>query len=411
LALTLFAAGFAAAAECPGNLGALGTSRTVVVDPVEHPRLGIMQYHESLPLQDHEVVLTFDDGPLPPRTNHILDILASECVKATFFMVGRMALTYPDVARRVEAAGHTVGTHSQNHPLRLDKMPLINAEREINEGIASVTAALGEPPAPFLRIPGLARTNAIDRYLASQNLLTWSADFPADDWTKISPAQVYTRALQRIEANSKGILLLHDIQVRTVEALPDLLHELKRRGYHIVHVMPATPERPKTATEPSQWTMHAHGRQIWPGPFIEAVLPLPSQTSFGTIHDALPAIAAPIQPRERPVLRPIQVPQPPGTVWPRGFSGSQAVLATAHSLLPAPSPASFGYPETSLPPWLQRNSSFIVPPEADALDVHSSVLETPAPGDSAATQSIPATPLLAPRDPVSTARMPHGAFP
>ena len=168
-----------------------------------------MQYGESLPLEDHEVVLTFDDGPLPPRTNHVLDILASECVKATFFMVGRMAMMYPDVVRRVEAAGHTIGTHSQNHPLRLDKMPLINAEREINEGIASVTGALGKPPAPFLRIPGLARTNAIDRYLASQNLMTWSADFPADDWTRISPAQVYTRALQRIEANGKGILLLH----------------------------------------------------------------------------------------------------------------------------------------------------------------------------------------------------------
>jgi hypothetical protein len=85
-----------------------------------------------------------------------------------------------------------------------------------------------------LRIPGLARTNAIDHCLASQNLLTWSADFPADDWTRISPAQVYTQALQRIEANTKGILPLHDIQARTIEALPDLLHELKRRGYHIV---------------------------------------------------------------------------------------------------------------------------------------------------------------------------------
>jgi peptidoglycan-N-acetylglucosamine deacetylase len=419
LAMTLFVAGLAAAAECPGNPGALGTSRTVVVDPVEHPRLGVMQYRESLPLEDHEVVFTFDDGP----TNHVLDILASECVKATFFMVGRMAMTYPDVARRVEAAGHTIGTHSQNHPLRLDKMPLINAEREIDEGIASVTAALGEPPAPFLRIPGLARTNALDHYLASQNLLTWSADFPADDWTKISPAQVYTRALQRIEANGKGILLLHDIQARTVEALPELLHELKRRGYHIVHVMPATPERPKTATKPSQWIVHAHGRQIWPGSIFEAALLQPSQTSFGTIQpsDALPAIAAPIQRRGRPVLRPIQVQQPSDALWPRGFSGSQAVLATAHSLLPAPSPASFGYPETSLAPWLQRNTSLIAPPEPDALDVLSSRSETRAPGDSAATQSVPATPLLAPRDPVSTApplldpvstaRMPHGAFP
>src|SRR6516225_10749296 len=374
LALTLFAAGLAAAAECPGNPGALGTSRTVVVDPVEHPRLGVMQYHESLPLQDHEVVLTFDDGPLPPRTNRILDILASECVKATFFMVGRMALTYPDVARRVEAAGHTVGTHSQNHPLRLDKMPFINAEREINEGIASVTAALGEPPAPFLRIPGLARTNAIDRYLASQNLLTWSADFPADDWTRISPAQVYTRALQRIEANGKGILLLHDIQARTVEALPDLLHELKRRGYHIVHVTPATPGRPKTVTEPSQWIAHAHGRQTWPGSVI--VLPQPSQTTFGNNQrlDVRPAVAAPIQQRGRPVLHPLQVPQPSDAVWPRGFSGSQTVLATTHSPLPATNPA-VSYPETSFAPSLQ-GSSLIVPPEPDASDMASPLLET-----------------------------------
>ena len=376
LAMTLFAAGLAAAAECPGNPRALGTSRTVVVDPVEHPRLGVMQYHESLPLEDHEVVLTFDDGPLPPRTNRILDILASECVKATFFMVGRMALTYPDVARRVVAAGHTVGTHSQNHPLRLDKMSLINAEREINEGIASVTAALGEPPAPFLRIPGLARTNAIDHYLASQNLLTWSADFPADDWTRISPAQVYTRALQRIEANGKGILLLHDIQAKTVEALPDLLHELKRRGYHIVHVTPATPERPKTVTEPSQWIAHAHGHQTWPG---SVIVPQPSQTTFGNNQplDVRPAVPAPIQQRGGPVLRPVQVPQPSDAVWPRGFSGSQTVLATTHSPLPATNPA-VSYPETSFAPSLQ-GSSLIVPPEPDASDMASPLLETSRP--------------------------------
>jgi peptidoglycan-N-acetylglucosamine deacetylase len=249
LAMALLAATGTGAAECQGNPDALGTSRTIAVDPVEHPRLGSMQYHETLPLKNHEVVLTFDDGPLPPRTNQILRILARECVKATFFIVGRMATTYPGVVRKVKAAGHTIGTHSQTHPPRFHKMPLIKAEREINEGIASVTAVLGEasPPAPFFRIPGLARTNAIDQYLASQKLTTWSADLPADDWTGISPAQVYSRALQRIGANGRGILLLHDIQARTVEALPVLLRELKRRGYHIVHVVPATPDRTKTA--------------------------------------------------------------------------------------------------------------------------------------------------------------------
>ena len=107
-----------------------------------------------------------------------------------------------------------------------------------------MTAALGDgsKPAPFFRIPGLLRADGVERYLASQHLMVWSADFPADDWTKISPAQVYARALQRIEANHKGILLLHDIQQRTVEALPYLLKELKRRGYRIVQVVPATPD-------------------------------------------------------------------------------------------------------------------------------------------------------------------------
>jgi peptidoglycan/xylan/chitin deacetylase (PgdA/CDA1 family) len=248
LAVTLLSVTATAAVECQGNPDALGTSRTIVVDPAKQPRVGRLQYRETLPLQDHEVVLTFDDGPLPPRTNQILQILGRECVKATFFMVGRMAMTYPGVARKVSAAGHTIGTHSQNHP-QLHKMPLVQAQKEINKGIASVAAALGESgaPAPFFRIPGLARTKAIDQYLASHNLMTWSTDVLADDWAKISPAQVYSRALKRIEAHGRGILLLHDVQLKTVQALPPMLKELKRRGYHIVHVIPATPDRAKVA--------------------------------------------------------------------------------------------------------------------------------------------------------------------
>src|SRR5258707_3497546 len=86
----------ASAADCPGNPGALGTSRTLVVDPREHPRIGTMQYGETLPLQDHEVVLTFDDGPLPPHTTKVLYILAAQSVKSTFFIIGRMARSFPE---------------------------------------------------------------------------------------------------------------------------------------------------------------------------------------------------------------------------------------------------------------------------------------------------------------------------
>ena len=77
--------------SCPGNPDAIGTSRTITVDPAALPRIGRMQYRASLPLNDHEVVITFDDGPLPPYTERILDILKANCVKATYFLVGQMA--------------------------------------------------------------------------------------------------------------------------------------------------------------------------------------------------------------------------------------------------------------------------------------------------------------------------------
>src|ERR1700757_1754378 len=89
------------AADCPGHPDAIGTSRTIVVDPREHPRIGSMQYPETLPLRDHEVVLTFDDGPLPRNSNQVLQILADNCAKATFFLIGEQARAFPDGVRKL----------------------------------------------------------------------------------------------------------------------------------------------------------------------------------------------------------------------------------------------------------------------------------------------------------------------
>src|SRR6478736_3735606 len=119
--LVCISAQAALAADCPGHPDALGTSRTLVVDPREHPRIGSMQYGETLPLADHEVVLTFDDGPLPSHSNRILDILAAQCIKATFFTVGRMASAFPEGVRKLRDAGHTIGTHTQSHPIYMKK--------------------------------------------------------------------------------------------------------------------------------------------------------------------------------------------------------------------------------------------------------------------------------------------------
>jgi peptidoglycan/xylan/chitin deacetylase (PgdA/CDA1 family) len=236
---------------CPGNPNALGTSRVLSISQSEFNKIGRMQYKQTLPLNDHEVVITFDDGPLPPYSNIILDILASQCVKATYFLIGRMAHQYPSIVRRIYNAGHTIGTHTQNHPLALQRLPLQRVGSEVEGGIASVDAALGDPKAlsPFFRIPGLARTNAIDKYLASERLVTWSADVVADDWfRRIAAKTIVQRAIQRLEAKGRGILLLHDIHPATAMALPMLLKELKARGFHVVQVV-AAGDRPKFVPE------------------------------------------------------------------------------------------------------------------------------------------------------------------
>jgi peptidoglycan/xylan/chitin deacetylase (PgdA/CDA1 family) len=328
----------ATAADCPGHPDAIGTSRTLVVDPREHPLIGTMQYAKTLPLEDHEVVLTFDDGPLPKYSNQILDILAAHCAKATFFLVGRQANANPQGVRKVRDAGHTVATHTQNHPTGMQRLSIERATKEMDDGIASVTAALGDgtAPAPFFRIPGLSRADAMEAYAASKGIQVWSADFPADDWRHVSPQRVYDLAIQRLEAKGKGILLLHDIQPRTVAALPRILQTLKARGYRIVHVVPATPDRPATPTEPQQWQLHPASETVaisrWPK--------IPNFVFAGTA--ALPA-PAPSNPDWRPTA-----PSKRGIsgvpLWPQQMVLSHPSFAVA---LPAPAASIFKIPEST----------------------------------------------------------------
>ncbi|MGE5774016.1 MAG: polysaccharide deacetylase family protein [Hyphomicrobiales bacterium] len=241
----------ASAETCSANPDALGTSRVLTINPGEFIRLGTLQYKQTLPLKDHEVVLTFDDGPLPPYTESTLDTLASQCVKATYFLVGQMAHAYPSVVRRIYNEGHTIGTHSQDHPRAFERLSRQGVEREVDGGINSVTAALGDAKAlsPFFRLPGFGRTNAIERFLESKQLVTWSADVDTDDWWRGStPAAIVKRAMRRLNAKGRGIILLHDIHQATAMALPILLKELKANGYAVVHVV-AAGERPKSLPE------------------------------------------------------------------------------------------------------------------------------------------------------------------
>src|SRR5471032_1423070 len=124
----------ALAAPCPGNPDALGTERVLNVDATSTPRVGRKHFPSTLPLARKELVLTFDDGPWPGTTPKVLDALKHECVRATFFLLGKNAEAHPELARRALADGHSVGHHTYAHPL-LDHMPLANAEAEINHGI------------------------------------------------------------------------------------------------------------------------------------------------------------------------------------------------------------------------------------------------------------------------------------
>ncbi len=198
-------------------------------------------------------------------------------MKATYFIVGSMARAYPDVLRRIYAEGHTIGTHSQNHPKTFNKMPLVRVRNEIEQGIAATAVALGNhnAVAPFFRVPGLARSTFVETYLHDRSLVTWSADFLADDWKHIPPSEVFNRALSRIEAKGKGILLLHDIHQVTVLALPPLLRELKARGYRIVHVVPASLDRRKTASASADWAPVGNRRAL---PIVNSAPAKPSIT-------------------------------------------------------------------------------------------------------------------------------------
>ncbi|HEY7665622.1 MAG TPA: polysaccharide deacetylase family protein [Xanthobacteraceae bacterium] len=340
--------GAARAAECPPD--ALGVSRTLVVDPSEHPRVGSAQYPESLPLKDHEVVLTFDDGPLPAYTNRILDTLASECVKATFFMVGRMVQAYPATVRRVYNEGHTVANHSLTHPFTFHKMSVDHAAQEIEGGFDALRAALGDPKAvaPFFRFPGLLRQTAVEQYLTAHNVMAWSVDVMADDWTHINNREITRRAISRLEARGKGILLLHDIHAATALALPDILKELKARGFKIVHVVPATPDRPETVAEPELWAArHERGTNVWPRllPVVgaepaETALAAPAPASFGIEFVGSAPKVALAQTFERQAASDGEAARPAITPWPGAASYAVPVEG---QILPVPAAYNFKY--------------------------------------------------------------------
>jgi len=230
----------AAAAECPGHPDALGTERVLAVDAATTPRVGRKSFPATLPLGPKEVVLTFDDGPNPGTTERVLDALKRECVRATFFLIGKHAESHPELVRRTFADGHTIGNHSYSHPWLSQIMPA-RAQAEIDRGFAAIQAALGpsHKMAKFFRFPGFTSTQALLDNLEKRQIPVFGADLWASDWNPMTPAETMNLTLRRLTASGGGILLLHDTQPHTAAMLPEFLRELKRRGFRIVHIVPA----------------------------------------------------------------------------------------------------------------------------------------------------------------------------
>jgi peptidoglycan-N-acetylglucosamine deacetylase len=242
--LCQMAAGTAAGApQCVGDAGALGTARVIAVDAASTPRVGRKHFPHTLPLMRKEVVLTFDDGPELATTARVLDALKRECVRASFFLLGRSALAHPGLPRRALAEGHTVAHHSFSHPI-LNRMPVAAAEAEIARGFAAVDTALygsatRAPQTPFFRFPGFASSPALLDHLERRGIVVFGADLWASDWNLMTPEQELALVMSRIEANQGGIVLFHDTKAQTAAALPALLRMLKTRGFGVVHVVPA----------------------------------------------------------------------------------------------------------------------------------------------------------------------------
>jgi len=242
VAASIVAMPAAQATDCTRK-DALGTSRVLTVDPATSPRVGLKSFPQTLPLQDREVVLTFDDGPWPGTMPKVLAALAQECVRATFFLIGSHASEHPELVRRMAAQGHTIAHHTWSHR-NLKYVKPDAAIAEIDKGIAAVEAALHgkattTPSTPFFRFPYFEMTPATLEALQKRGIAVFGADLWASDWNPMTPAQQLKLLTERLQIARKGIILLHDPKAQTAAMLPAFLRYLRNNGYRVVHIVPA----------------------------------------------------------------------------------------------------------------------------------------------------------------------------
>jgi peptidoglycan/xylan/chitin deacetylase (PgdA/CDA1 family) len=232
--------------SCPGHPDALGISRVVEIDTTGGPGFGFEHFKQYDFLQPGEVVLTFDDGPWPHNTVEVLAALAANCTKAVFFPIGEHTMWAPEILKQVDAAGHTIGSHTWSHK-DLSKLSAQDAKDEIEKGVSAVAWGLGHPASPFFRFPALRHPPEMVTYLGERNIAIFSTDMDSFDFKIRKPDQVISSVLTKLKKNGKGIVLMHDFQRATADAAPELLKQLKLNGYKVVFMKAKGPVQTLTA--------------------------------------------------------------------------------------------------------------------------------------------------------------------
>jgi peptidoglycan/xylan/chitin deacetylase (PgdA/CDA1 family) len=227
-------------AQACNTPGALGTSRVFKVDT--QTTTGFGRPFAVLPLLRGEIVLTFDDGPAPDSTPKILDILARECIRATFFMIGKRAEMAPQLVARARRDGHTVGSHSYSHR-NLDTLPADQAVADIRRGYEVVESAAygtsdGEDRARLFRFPAYRSTPELVSFVRAHRGTVASWDLGSQDWRGDPPSVTMDRVRRLLDRRDRGVLSLHDNQKNTAEALPTIIAEIRARRMRIVHLVP-----------------------------------------------------------------------------------------------------------------------------------------------------------------------------
>jgi peptidoglycan/xylan/chitin deacetylase (PgdA/CDA1 family) len=219
------------------NPNAMGVSRVVEIDTTGGPGFGSQHFKTMDFLRDHEVVLTFDDGPWLNTTKAVLKALADQCLRATFFTIGKHSTYYPEILKEDIAGGHTIGSHTWSHA-DLSKLSPDAAKEEIEKGFSATHFYAGAPIAPFFRFPDLRHPPEMLTYLGQRNIASFSTDIDSFDFKIKKPDQLIKSLMGKLNKQGKGIILMHDFQKVTAAALPELLGQLKANGFKVVHMVP-----------------------------------------------------------------------------------------------------------------------------------------------------------------------------